>query len=113
MPPPISEDAPLGEGDATTGAVASWERAWTVQEMRDQCTEWNLAGDSGLLNHLTEFSQRLVDRTKAYVLLCFICLSIETTTVFWCTLEIIVLELSLFKGIICFQSLCLSPSDCV
>ncbi|KDR17983.1 hypothetical protein L798_07164 [Zootermopsis nevadensis] len=37
--------------------VKPWERPWTTDEMRQQSASWNLAGDSGLLRHLQQFSQ--------------------------------------------------------
>ena len=37
--------APADEG---TSAVMSWERAWSLDEMRDGSTEWNLAADAGV-----------------------------------------------------------------
>lgn len=37
--------------------VKPWERPWNTDEMRQQSASWNLAGDSGLLRHLQQFSQ--------------------------------------------------------
>lgn len=34
-----------------------WERAWSTDEMRQNAHAWNLAGDTGLLKYLQEFSQ--------------------------------------------------------
>ncbi|XP_046389454.1 WASH complex subunit 2C-like isoform X2 [Ischnura elegans] len=41
----------------------AWERPWSTEEMRRQCSSWNLAGDAGLLKHLQEFSQNLMQKT--------------------------------------------------
>jgi len=38
-------------------AVKPWDRPWTTNEMRQQSSNWNLAGDAGLLKHLQQFSQ--------------------------------------------------------
>ncbi|XP_071442969.1 WASH complex subunit 2 [Hetaerina americana] len=40
-----------------------WERPWSTEEMRAHCSNWNLAGDAGLLKHLQEFSQNLMQKT--------------------------------------------------
>ncbi|XP_021933129.1 WASH complex subunit 2-like isoform X4 [Zootermopsis nevadensis] len=45
--------------------VKPWERPWTTDEMRQQSASWNLAGDSGLLRHLQQFSQNLLAQTHA------------------------------------------------
>lgn len=37
--------------------VKPWDRPWTTNEMRQQSSNWNLAGDAGLLKHLQQFSQ--------------------------------------------------------
>ncbi|XP_052260277.1 WASH complex subunit 2-like [Dreissena polymorpha] len=41
----------------------TWERAWTLKEMRQGASHWSLAGDAGLLLYLQEFSQKLISRT--------------------------------------------------
>jgi len=46
-------------------AVKPWERPWTTNEMRQQSSNWNLAGDAGLLKHLQQFSQNLLAQTHA------------------------------------------------
>ncbi|XP_034247704.1 WASH complex subunit 2 isoform X2 [Thrips palmi] len=40
-----------------------WERSWSTDEMRQNAHAWNLAGDTGLLKHLQEFSQTVLART--------------------------------------------------
>ncbi|ESO83145.1 hypothetical protein LOTGIDRAFT_133932 [Lottia gigantea] len=40
-----------------------WERPWSVDEIRKSAYNWTLAGDAGLLQHLQEFSQRIISRT--------------------------------------------------
>jgi len=42
----------------------SWERAWSLVELRDGVSNWNLASDAGLYNYLQEFSSRIISRTK-------------------------------------------------
>nr|CAD7572188.1 unnamed protein product [Timema californicum] len=39
------------------------ERLWTTCEIRACSTDWSLAGDAGLLDHLIKFSQSLSDQT--------------------------------------------------
>lgn len=46
-------------------AVKPWDRPWTTNEMRQQSSNWNLAGDAGLLKHLQQFSQNLLAQTHA------------------------------------------------
>jgi len=41
----------------------SWERPWSVEEMKKNCGNWTLAGDAGLLLHLQDFAQRLLAKT--------------------------------------------------
>ncbi|GLH03129.1 WASH complex subunit 2 [Gryllus bimaculatus] len=43
----------------------AWEKPWTTDEIREHSANWNLAGDSGLLNHLQQFSQSLLAKTHA------------------------------------------------
>ncbi|KAG8192513.1 hypothetical protein JTE90_018033 [Oedothorax gibbosus] len=40
-----------------------WDRPWTTEEIRKNSTNWTLAGDVGLFNLLTEFSQNIISRT--------------------------------------------------
>ncbi|CAL9688330.1 unnamed protein product [Knipowitschia caucasica] len=40
-----------------------WERAWTIEEMRQNSTSWSLAADSGLFLFLQDFSQRMLSQT--------------------------------------------------
>ncbi|XP_068183938.1 WASH complex subunit 2 isoform X2 [Antennarius striatus] len=40
-----------------------WERAWTVEEMRQNSHNWSLAADSGLFLFLQDFSQRMLSKT--------------------------------------------------
>merc|ERR1712137_816586 len=58
-PPQEQATAPTQE---TT--LSSWERPWSLEEMRYATDEWTLASDSGLLHHLRQFSANLVTRTK-------------------------------------------------
>ncbi|XP_063731284.1 WASH complex subunit 2C isoform X2 [Eleginops maclovinus] len=41
----------------------SWERPWTLEEMRQSSANWSLAADSGLFLFLQEFSQRMLSKT--------------------------------------------------
>ncbi|KAG8224208.1 hypothetical protein J437_LFUL002664 [Ladona fulva] len=52
----------LNEKD-DSGIQKTWERPWSTEEMRAHCSSWNLAGDAGLLKHLQEFSQNLLQKT--------------------------------------------------
>ncbi|XP_028325021.1 WASH complex subunit 2 isoform X3 [Gouania willdenowi] len=40
-----------------------WERPWTIEEMRQNGTNWSLAADSGLFLFLQDFSQRMLSKT--------------------------------------------------
>ncbi|KAM9365285.1 WASH complex subunit 2 isoform 2-T2 [Pholidichthys leucotaenia] len=40
-----------------------WERPWTLEEMRQNGTNWSLAADSGLFLFLQDFSQRMLSKT--------------------------------------------------
>ncbi|XP_029554619.1 WASH complex subunit 2A isoform X3 [Salmo trutta] len=40
-----------------------WERAWTLEEMRQTSANWSLAADSGLFLFLQDFSQRMLSKT--------------------------------------------------
>ncbi|XP_066991441.2 WASH complex subunit 2 [Anabrus simplex] len=42
-----------------------WEKPWTTDEIRRESGNWSLAGDAGLLNHLQQFSQNLLQRTHS------------------------------------------------
>jgi len=42
----------------------SWERAWTLGELREDVRDWNLGNDYGLLRYLQDFSNSLIARTK-------------------------------------------------
>ncbi|BFZ11316.1 hypothetical protein BsWGS_14354 [Bradybaena similaris] len=52
-----------GTGETSQNGPRRWERPWTVQEIHAEAGHWSLAGDSGLLQHLQEFSQRVISRT--------------------------------------------------
>ncbi|XP_066598640.1 WASH complex subunit 2-like [Prorops nasuta] len=41
----------------------SWDHPWSTNEMREKRQDWSLAGDTGLLKHLQQFSENLM--TKA------------------------------------------------
>ncbi|XP_034059644.1 WASH complex subunit 2C isoform X2 [Gymnodraco acuticeps] len=41
----------------------SWERPWTLEEMRQSSANWSLAADSGLFLFLQDFSQRMLSKT--------------------------------------------------
>ncbi|KAI8484362.1 retrograde transport, endosome to Golgi [Branchiostoma belcheri] len=59
---PVTAEASMNGSDPTpTGP--SWERPWTLDELRTGSTNWSLASDAGLLLHLREFSQRMISRT--------------------------------------------------
>ncbi|KAK3588328.1 hypothetical protein CHS0354_016699 [Potamilus streckersoni] len=49
-------------GGASTGD-RSWERPWTLEEIRKGASNWSLAGDAGLLLYLQEFSHKMIART--------------------------------------------------
>lgn len=40
-----------------------WERAWTIEEMKQNSNNWSLAADSGLFLFLQDFSQRMLSKT--------------------------------------------------
>ncbi|XP_052763862.1 WASH complex subunit 2-like isoform X2 [Mya arenaria] len=63
VPPP--PDTNIGNENSAPNALAdrSWERAWSLKEMRENAASWSLAGDAGLLQYLQDFSQKLVSRT--------------------------------------------------
>ncbi|KAG1684641.1 WASH complex subunit 2 [Nymphon striatum] len=42
---------------------SGWERPWNMDEVRKNGSNWTLAGDSGLLNYLQAFSQKMVSET--------------------------------------------------
>ncbi|CAF3417233.1 unnamed protein product [Rotaria sp. Silwood1] len=50
---------------ASTGQDRIWLHPWTVTEMRQQASQWSLAGDAGLLLYLEQFSDKLVQRADA------------------------------------------------
>eukprot|EP00005_Dracoamoeba_jomungandri_P001046 CAMPEP_0174255072 /NCGR_PEP_ID=MMETSP0439-20130205/4403_1 /TAXON_ID=0 /ORGANISM="Stereomyxa ramosa, Strain Chinc5" /LENGTH=1770 /DNA_ID=CAMNT_0015337061 /DNA_START=22 /DNA_END=5334 /DNA_ORIENTATION=- len=60
-----AEDPPTPETTsyADASGLRSWEVPWSLNEMRE-AEKWTLAADSGLLNYLKDFSDRLVGRTK-------------------------------------------------
>ncbi|XP_034407295.1 WASH complex subunit 2 isoform X2 [Cyclopterus lumpus] len=41
----------------------TWERPWTLEEMRQSSANWSLAADSGLFLFLQDFSQRMLSKT--------------------------------------------------
>lgn len=46
--------------EGTTGSDSidkPWDHAWSTEEMRKNRRDWSLAGDSGLLKHLQQFSE--------------------------------------------------------
>ncbi|XP_006815327.1 uncharacterized protein LOC100375570, partial [Saccoglossus kowalevskii] len=47
----------------TSVGERSWEKPWTMNEIRKSSSNWSLASDSGLLLFLQEFSQKMVCRT--------------------------------------------------
>ncbi|XP_077979550.1 uncharacterized protein LOC144434905 [Glandiceps talaboti] len=53
-------NGPVAEG---SGEGKSWERPWTISELRKGSTNWSLASDSGLLLYMQEFSQKMISRT--------------------------------------------------
>ncbi|XP_063220287.1 WASH complex subunit 2-like isoform X2 [Bacillus rossius redtenbacheri] len=42
-----------------------WDRPWSTEDISENSGNWNLAGDAGLLRHLQQFSQALLERTHA------------------------------------------------
>lgn len=50
--------------DISDGMDKSWDHPWTTEEMRKKRGEWSLAADSGLLQHLQQFSENLVSRAN-------------------------------------------------
>jgi hypothetical protein len=66
--PPVSAPAPAPvdavEAVAPVHDGPSWTRPWTLGEMRNSSNDWTLACDSGLLNFLKEFGDRVMQRTK-------------------------------------------------
>ena len=53
------------EPSTSTNGAKSWERAWTVDEMRKGATNWSLASDAGLLLYMQEFSQNMLSQTHS------------------------------------------------
>lgn len=49
-----------------------WERSWSTDEMRQNAHAWNLAGDTGLLKYLQEFSQVTLENFS-HIFLCILC----------------------------------------
>ncbi|KAL5013278.1 hypothetical protein ScPMuIL_007548 [Solemya velum] len=47
----------------TNSEPHSWDKPWTVEEMRRKAGHWTLAGDAGMLMYLKEFSQNMLART--------------------------------------------------
>jgi len=47
-----------------TPRVNTWDRSWTLDELRGETKTWTLASDAGLLHYLQEFSNRILSRTK-------------------------------------------------
>ncbi|XP_011496087.1 PREDICTED: WASH complex subunit FAM21-like [Ceratosolen solmsi marchali] len=41
-----------------------WDHAWDTEEIRNNRRNWSLAGDSGLLKHLQEFSENLTKKAN-------------------------------------------------
>jgi len=70
--PPTVEQLNITENPApvvdtavpTKPSIPSWEKTWSLAELRDGVSSWNLASDSGLYNYLQEFSSRIISRTK-------------------------------------------------
>jgi WASH complex subunit FAM21 len=48
---------------STTNEDKIWEKAWTLDEMKHFSTSWSLAGDSGLLLHLKQFSENILTKS--------------------------------------------------
>ena len=59
----MAASASVGGGDADPASTNSWERPWSTEEMKRQCSNWTLAGDAGLLLHLQQFAAKLTART--------------------------------------------------
>ncbi|CAB4030694.1 Hypothetical predicted protein, partial [Paramuricea clavata] len=54
-----------GGQTTSTDGTKSWERAWSVDEMRKGATNWSLASDAGLLLYMQEFSQNMLSQTHS------------------------------------------------
>ncbi|CAF3331452.1 unnamed protein product [Rotaria socialis] len=80
IPPPPPPPFPPSESVITTTTTAPpppttaatpptqeriWLHPWTATEMRQQASQWTLAGDAGLLLSLEQFSDKLVQRADA------------------------------------------------
>ncbi|CAM4778733.1 unnamed protein product [Rotaria magnacalcarata] len=76
IPPPPPPPFPPSESVITTTAPPTttaapqtqeriWLHPWTATEMRQQASQWTLAGDAGLLLSLEQFSDKLVQRADA------------------------------------------------
>ncbi|OXU28146.1 hypothetical protein TSAR_006961 [Trichomalopsis sarcophagae] len=53
--------------EASTGSDSidkPWDHAWSTEEMRKNRRDWSLAGDSGLLKHLQQFSENLTKKAN-------------------------------------------------
>ena len=50
---------------SSSGGLRSWERVWTIEEMRQASVGgWSLAADTGLLNYLKDFKDHVFAQTK-------------------------------------------------
>jgi len=50
--------------ESTAKDNAAWERAWSLDELRNETLTWTLANDAGLMRYLQDFSGRILSKTK-------------------------------------------------
>ncbi|XP_062852157.1 WASH complex subunit 2 isoform X2 [Trichomycterus rosablanca] len=60
----MAEPVENGPSNYNNTAEHVWERPWTLDEMRNNCSNWSLAADSGLYLYLQDFSQWMLSKTQ-------------------------------------------------
>eukprot|EP01114_Cavostelium_apophysatum_P012655 TRINITY_DN2885_c0_g1_i4.p1 TRINITY_DN2885_c0_g1~~TRINITY_DN2885_c0_g1_i4.p1 ORF type:complete len:1256 (-),score=484.30 TRINITY_DN2885_c0_g1_i4:54-3821(-) len=54
----------LNRSASTNAVVNTWDRSWTLDELRSETLTWTLASDAGLSHYLQEFSAKILQKTK-------------------------------------------------
>jgi len=60
----VQKHLPTETNPSNSTFSKSWDRQWTLGELRQETQSWTLASDSGLLKYLAEVSTNLIKRTK-------------------------------------------------